>query len=169
MFALFNPYLSLSSLAISHRFYTTLMKNINFPLALLLIIAFLHLNCGGFDMPTWDANSYADGYSEQMLIAPSNAGGYIGKKITVIGTVKSTFYSETEAGRPTFINLDKAFPDNPLTIILFEKDVNAIGFNRFKYENKQVIVTGFVDQFKDEFGKIRPSIHITNLDQIRVK
>ena len=138
-------------------------------LMLVLIFCLLQIGCGDNNKPVWDADKYADDYSTQMLIPSSEAGSYIGKKITVAGTVKSTYYAETENGKPTFINLDKPFPENTLTIVLFDVDVENTGFNRFAYENKQVTITGLVEQYKDEFGKIRPSIHITNSAQINEK
>ncbi|MEY4925939.1 MAG: hypothetical protein RI894_375 [Bacteroidota bacterium] len=148
------------------------MKPIHqFPLFNLLMIVLLSvlLAACGDNMHVWDADTYADDLTRQLPIPVSDAGSYLGKKITVVGTVQSTYYAEKDQGKPIFLNLDKPYPDNEMVVYLLEEDVQKLAFDRLLYENKQILVRGEIGQYKDEFGKIRPSIHITDASQIAIK
>jgi len=37
--------------------------------------------------------------------------------VTFKGKIISTFYADFEAGRPTFLNMDKLFPNNPVVLV----------------------------------------------------
>ena len=97
-----------------------------------------------------------------------NAAQYMGKKIKVVGTVKSTFYADNEKGSPTFLNLDKTFPDNKLTVVVFKPEADKLRFNRFKYQNKKIEITGRIEQYIDEYGQVRPCIHIKEEGQLAI-
>jgi hypothetical protein len=50
---------------------------------------------------------------------PAHAAAHVGQTATVCGTVASTHYAEHSEGQPTFINLDKPYPDPAFTIVIF--------------------------------------------------
>jgi uncharacterized membrane protein YcgQ (UPF0703/DUF1980 family) len=117
------------------------------------------------DPDGWVATDYLQ---QPNTIAPEMAGQYNGKDVVVQGTVVTTFFAEKEAGSPTFFNLDKPFPNNDLTIVIFKDKLEEMHINRLDYEGKKVEVKGRISQYTDEVGKIRPSIEIKSSDQIKV-
>lgn len=83
--------------------------------------------------------------SAQNRIGPNEAAKYAGKKATVCGQVTSTNYAEGSKGRPTYLNLDRAYPNQKFNAII-------LGENRDKfskppevdYAGKKICVTGTV-------------------------
>jgi hypothetical protein len=47
----------------------------------------------------------------QQRILSTEAAKYVGKKATVCGQVASVNYAQGSKRRPTFLNLDKGYPD----------------------------------------------------------
>src|SRR6266849_2261159 len=47
------------------------------------------------------------------------AKDHIGEQATVCGKVTSTRYAATTRGKPTFLNLDKAYPSQVFTILIW--------------------------------------------------
>lgn len=83
---------------------------------------------------------------------------YIGEDITVCGLVVSTKYSEKSKTKPTYINLDKKFPDHIFTVVIQGKD--RTNFSYIPEEtlyNKHICVTGKVDEWNGV-----PQIYVTN-------
>ena len=115
----------------------------------------------------WDGSGYAEQFTSKG-ISPAVAGNFIGKEVLVTGKVVSSFFAEDESGSPTFINLDQKFPNNALTVVVFKNYLDSMRLNCLELENKQIEISGKVSQYKDEYGKIRPSIEVKSIDQIKV-
>jgi len=45
---------------------------------------------------------------------------HVGEQATVCGVVASAYHADTIEGQPTFINLDKAYPDQIFTIVVWD-------------------------------------------------
>lgn len=52
-------------------------------------------------------------------LTAEQAARHIGQKATVCGTVASADYATRSGGKPTFINLDKAYPDAVFTVVIW--------------------------------------------------
>ena len=52
-------------------------------------------------------------------------------------------------GEPTFINLDKPYPNQTFTIVIFGSDLPNFENPQQKYGGKRVCVTGTIKVFKD--------------------
>jgi hypothetical protein len=50
-------------------------------------------------------------------ITPAEARGHIGEQAVVCGSVASTKFAERSKGTPTFINLDRSYPDQIFAVI----------------------------------------------------
>ena len=104
------------------------------------------------------------GYT-QNSITTEQAANYIGKKMTVCGKVVSTKFLTRSKGQPTFLNLDKPYPNQVFTIVIWGSDRD-----KFKeapeglYESKTICVTGLIKDYK---GK--PEIIVTDPEQIKIK
>lgn len=98
-------------------------------------------------------------------ITAKEASQLIGEQVTLRAKVASVFYAKSSSGSPTFLNLDKNFPDNPIAVVIFEKELKKLKINTQFYKDKTIIVTGKVVVYKDEN---KPSIIIYSKDQIKV-
>lgn len=52
-------------------------------------------------------------------LSPEQAARHIGETATVCGVIAGSHYAETSDGQPTFINLDKPYPDPVFTIVIW--------------------------------------------------
>jgi len=94
----------------------------------------------------------------------------IDQNVIVKGYVASVYYAEYSNGSPTFLNLEKAFPKNPIVVIIFEDVLNKLKINARQYENKTIIVKGKMIEYIDEESPYeeKPSIIIYSNDQIQI-
>lgn len=103
-------------------------------------------------------------------ITAEEASQLIGEQVTIRAKVASVFYAKSSSGSPTFLNLDKNFPDNPIAVVIFEKELKELKINAQLYKGKTIIVTGKVGLYKDEEkpNKNKSSIIIYSKDQIKI-
>jgi hypothetical protein len=66
----------------------------------------------------------------QQLTA-AEAAKHVGEYAKVCGEVVSTKYASSSRGQPTFLNLDKPYPDHIFTIVIW-------GDNRSKFDQPEV-------------------------------
>jgi DNA/RNA endonuclease YhcR with UshA esterase domain len=81
----------------------------------------------------------------QNKIPVDSASKHIGESVTVCTTV----YGVKSLEKLTFINVGAAYPNSPLTIVIFAKDLpNFKPTPEVLYANKKICVTGKVEDFK---------------------
>src|SRR5712691_1663756 len=81
--------------------------------------------------------------SAQERIGPADAAKYIGKSATVCGLVASTSYALQSLGRPTFLNLDRPYPKQPFTVLIWGEDRSSFSPPPEKaYNGKKICVSG---------------------------
>ncbi len=101
----------------------------------------------------------------QETITPENAAKFIGEQKTVCGTVASAHYAAKSKGQPTFLNLDKPYPGQVFTALIW-------GTERGKfpkppeemYSGQKVCVTGTITSYQ---GK--PQIVVKDPSQIKAQ
>lgn len=87
--------------------------------------------------------------SEQSKITAHDAKDYIGQIKIVCGKVASTKYANKSRGKPTFLNLDKPYPNHIFIVLIW-------GSNRHKFSNppevfyrdKSICVSGLIENYK---------------------
>jgi DNA/RNA endonuclease YhcR with UshA esterase domain len=101
----------------------------------------------------------------QDTITPEDASKFIGQQKTVCGTVASAHYAAKVKGQPTFINLDKPYPNQIFTALIwgsdrskFEKPPETL------YSGKEICATGMIQSYQG-----RPEIVVKEPGQITVK
>lgn len=52
-------------------------------------------------------------------MSAAQAAQHIGETATVCGTIASAHYASGSNGQPTFINLDKPYPEQVFTVVIF--------------------------------------------------
>ena len=81
-------------------------------------------------------------------ISPNVASNYIGEDKTVCGKVVSTYYARSSNGAPTFLNLNRPYPNQVFTIVIFEENRdNFRGKPEKIYNHKNICVTGTIDEY----------------------
>jgi endonuclease G len=77
------------------------------------------------------------------------AKDYIGKETCVCGKVVSTKFSENGKTNPTYINLDKKYPEQVFTVMIFGQDRNNFSYKPEDFlQGKTICVKGKVGEFK---------------------
>jgi len=86
---------------------------------------------------------------EKGQIVPSQAKYYIGEETTVCGTAVSTKFNKNGKANPTYINLDKKFPNHEFTVVIFGKNRMNFSFEPEQYlYGRKICVTGKVEEWK---------------------
>jgi len=70
--------------------------------------------------------SAVSSFAEQRLTA-TQAKAHVGEQATVCGSVAGVHYATRSKGEPTFINLDKPYPDQIFTILIWGSDRPKFG------------------------------------------
>jgi DNA/RNA endonuclease YhcR with UshA esterase domain len=84
----------------------------------------------------------------QSSISATEAKSHIGEKATVCGEVASTHYADRSRGNPTFLNLDKPYPNQVFTIVIWGSDRSKFGDPEEKYRGKNLCVTGNITMYR---------------------
>ena len=103
----------------------------------------------------------------QDTIIPSQAISYIGKTVCVKGKVVGSFYAEGTPEKPTFLHLNKKFPENEIDVFIFDDDRKKINFNRLIYKGKTVVICGEMEWMKNQYEE-KPGLKIKELSQITI-
>jgi len=91
----------------------------------------------------WTAIGHA-----QTSISAAEAKDHVGEKATVCGDVVSTHYAARSRGNPTFIDLDKPYPNQIFSIVIWGSDRPKFGDPEEKYRSKHVCVTGAISLYR---------------------
>jgi hypothetical protein len=81
-------------------------------------------------------------------LTAAEAKDHIGEKATVCGNVASTRYAPTTRGKPTFLDLDKPYPSQVFTVLIWGANREKFGAPDEIYHNKQICVTGKITEYR---------------------
>lgn len=84
----------------------------------------------------------------QKKLTAAEAKDHIGENATVCGNVVSTRYSAATKGQPTFLNLDKAYPNQVFTVVIWGENRSKFGSPEIDYKGKQICVTGKIAEYR---------------------
>lgn len=88
----------------------------------------------------------------------------VGETATVCGTIVSANYAIKLKGQPTFLNLDRPYPNQVFTVLIWGNDRVKFGEPEVKFLGKTVCATG---KIRDYRGK--PEIIATDTKQLTAK
>ncbi|MGA9112012.1 MAG: hypothetical protein WB290_17150 [Smithella sp.] len=95
-------------------------------------------------------------------ISPEDAINHIGQQATVCGNVASTHFSSRSKGQPAFINLNRPYPKQIFTVLIWGSDRSKFpGAPENYYSNKRICVSGKIKEFRGA-----PEIVVKNANQI---
>lgn len=88
-------------------------------------------------------------------LTPEEAESHVGETATVCGMVASTNYVPTGPMAPTFLDLGRSYPDNVLTVIIFDVDRPKFGSPEISLQGHTIGVTGEIFRYE---GKTRMAL-----------
>lgn len=100
----------------------------------------------------------------QKAISAIEARNHIGQRATVCGNVASAHYAASSRGNPTFINLDKPYPNQVFTVLIWGSDRPRFGQPDQSLRGKHVCITGTIGSYRGT-----PEIIAQNPNEISVQ
>jgi len=97
-------------------------------------------------------------------LTPAQAKDHIGEEATVCGVVASTRYATSSRGQPTFLNLDKPYPNQVFTVVIWGRNRAKFGKPEVDYKGERICVTGMIDEYRG-----MPQIEASDPSQIKVE
>ena len=102
--------------------------------------------------------------ADSPTISPAAAINHVGELVTVCGVVASAKYAETTNRQPTFLNLDKPYPNQIFTALIWGSNRGAFSYAPESLAGRKICVTGEIELYK---GK--PEIIVSGPEQIQVR
>jgi DNA/RNA endonuclease YhcR with UshA esterase domain len=87
----------------------------------------------------------------QKKLNAAEAKDHVGETATVCGNVVSTRYASSTKGQPTFLNLDKPYPNQVFTVVIWGSNRSKFGTPETDYKGKRVCVTGEITDYRGMF------------------
>jgi len=89
-------------------------------------------------------------------LTAAEASGHVGENATICGVVASAKYAATSRSQPTFLDIDKPYPNEPFTVVIFGGDRPKFGQPELALQGKRICVTGKIQLYK---GKPEVVVH----------
>lgn len=102
--------------------------------------------------------------SAQNKLTAAQAKEHFGETGTVCGEVVSTSYADSSNGHPTFLNLDKPYPNQIFTVVIWGENRTKFGKPEEDFKGKRICVSGKITAYA---GK--PEIVASEPKQIKVE
>jgi hypothetical protein len=108
--------------------------------------------------------AFAASVSAQETISAVDAVRFIGQQKTVCGMVASVHQAARSKGQPTFLNLDKPYPHQVFTVLIWGSDRGKFEQPPETLSGKEICVTGMIQSYRGS-----PEIIMRDPSQIKVK
>jgi hypothetical protein len=89
-------------------------------------------------------------------ISAQDAPNHVGETGTICGTVASANFAERTPGKPTFLDMEKPYPDETFTVLIWGNDRTRFGTPERTFLQKQVCATGQIQLYR---GRPQVIIH----------
>jgi hypothetical protein len=100
----------------------------------------------------------------QKKFSPSEAKEHFGENATVCGEVVSARYAASSKGQPTFLNLEKPYPNQIFTVVIWGSNRGKFKTPEEDYKEKKICVTGKITAYDG-----LPEIIADDPKQIRIE
>jgi hypothetical protein len=84
----------------------------------------------------------------QKKLTAAEAKDHIRETATVCGIVASTRCAASTKGQPTFLNVDKPYPSQVFTVLIWGSDRSKFGRPEEEYKAKRICVTGKITEYR---------------------
>ena len=82
-------------------------------------------------------------------LTPVEAAKHVGENAMVCGVVAGVHTAKSSKGSPTFVNLDKAYPNQVFTILIWESDLSKFNPAPSSWNGKRVCATGTITLYRN--------------------
>ena len=97
-------------------------------------------------------------------ITARDALQHVGSRKTVCGKVESPTYASSSRGQPTFLNLDKPYPNQLFTVVIWGRDrSNFPNAPEEMYRNQRICATGLIETYRGV-----PQIEAATSSEVRI-
>lgn len=76
------------------------------------------------------------------------AWNHVGEKALVCGKVVNIYYAKKSRGKPTFLNLERNYPNQLFTVIIWDESRSDFK-NIQNYKGKQLCFEGTIESYKE--------------------
>ncbi|HKF21967.1 MAG TPA: DNA-binding protein [Candidatus Angelobacter sp.] len=98
-----------------------------------------------------------------LTLTTIEAKKHVGENATVCGLVVDVHFAAGSKGLPTFVNLDKPFPNQVFTVLIWGDDLPKFAENPAKWQNRKVCATGTISEYRGS-----PEIVASSQDQVTI-
>jgi hypothetical protein len=81
-------------------------------------------------------------------VSPADAINHVGRMATVCGLVASAKYATSANRQPTFLNLDKPYPNHVFTAVIWGSDRAAFPYAPESLADRRICVTGTIQVYQ---------------------
>jgi len=101
-------------------------------------------------------------FQQPAQLTAAEAKAHVGEQATVCGLVKSARWASASNRKPTFLNLDEAYPKQVFTVVIFEDHrAKFTPAPEDQFKDKRICVSGKIEEFRGT-----PEIVVTAPSQI---
>ncbi len=83
-------------------------------------------------------------------VSPGEAARHEGETATVCGVVAAAKFLADAPSQPTLLNLDKPYPDQVFTVVIFGDDRAKFGTPETTLQGKRICVTGVIKLYREQ-------------------
>ncbi len=87
-------------------------------------------------------------HAQTKKLTTAEAKDHVGERATVCGQIVSARYADRSKGQPTFLNLDKPYPNEIFTILIWGENRPKFGEPETKYRDRRVCATGVIRSYR---------------------
>jgi hypothetical protein len=97
--------------------------------------------------------------ADSLKLSGAGALHFIGQDATVCGRVASAKYASDANGRPTFLNLDKPYPNQVFTAVIWGENRDLFSYAPESLAGRRICVSGRIEAYlgKAEIKVLRPN------------
>jgi hypothetical protein len=104
------------------------------------------------------------GIAQAAELSAEDAPTHVGESTTICGTVVSAKYAERTRGQPTFLNLDKPYPQQIFTAVIWGTNRQSFGTPETALLGRHVCVSGLIQLYRQ-----RPEIILRSPSQLTTR
>lgn len=101
-------------------------------------------------------------FAQTDTLIAEQAKTMINKEVIVKANVAGTRLFDKDGKKTFLINLDKRFPQSPLTVVLYDKAYKELNL-QYELEEKDIVVKGTVSVYND-----RPQIIVNDVKNLKI-
>jgi len=103
-------------------------------------------------------------HADADTVSAADAANHVGESAKVCGRVASAKYATETRRKPTFLNLDRPYPDQVFTALIWGSDRSAFSYPPESLRGQRICVKGMIELYKG-----RAEIIVSRPSQIEVQ